>query len=84
MTKTRKTVFVRELIETDSYGEPCEPVTRVAIAAVFKNPLIGRFERDLSLLFGIVPKGANPSPPSASHALAPTLAALEPLFSKLL
>ena len=53
MTKTRKTVFVREVIETDSYGEPCEPVTRVAIAAVFKNPLIGRFERDLSPLFEI-------------------------------
>jgi hypothetical protein len=53
MTKTRKTIFVRELIETDSFGEPCEPVTRVAIAAVFKNPLIGRFERDLSPLFEI-------------------------------
>lgn len=53
MLRTRKTVFMRELIETDSYGEPCEPVTRVAIAAVFKNPLTGRFERDLSPLFEI-------------------------------
>lgn len=27
------------LIEADYFGEPCEPVTRVAIAAVFRNPL---------------------------------------------
>ena len=53
MVQTRKTVFVREVIETDSFGEPCEPVTRVAIATVFKNPLAGRFERDLSPLFEI-------------------------------
>ncbi|SHL90417.1 Amino acid synthesis [Roseovarius litoreus] len=53
MTKTRKTVVVRELIETDSFGEPCEPVSRVAIAAVFSNPLSGRFEQDLSPLFEI-------------------------------
>jgi hypothetical protein len=53
MTKTRKTMFLQEVIETDSFGEPCEPVTRVAIGAVFKNPLAGRFERDLSQLFEI-------------------------------
>lgn len=53
MVQTRKTVFVRELIETDSFGEPCEPVSRVAIAAVFRNPLAGRFESDLSQLFEI-------------------------------
>ena len=53
MTITRKTVFLREVIESDSFGEPCEPVTRVAVAAVFANPLSGRHERDLSLLFEI-------------------------------
>ena len=53
MTVTRKTVFLREVIESDSYGEACEPVTPVAIAAVFRNPLAGRFERDLSPLFEI-------------------------------
>lgn len=53
MIKTRKTVFIREVIETDSFGEPCDPVTRVAIAAVFRNPLAGRFERDLTPLFEI-------------------------------
>lgn len=53
MVQTRKTVYVRELIETDSLGEPCEPVSRVAIAAVFRNPLAGRFESDLAPLFEI-------------------------------
>ena len=53
MIQTRKTIFLRELIETDSFGEPCEPVSRVAAAAVFKNPLAGRFAADLSPLFEI-------------------------------
>jgi hypothetical protein len=53
MVRTRKTMFLREVIETDSHGEPCQPVTRVAVAAAFKTPLTGRFERDLSPLFEI-------------------------------
>ncbi len=53
MIQSRKTVFLRELIETDSFGEPCEPVSRVAVAAVIRNPLAGRFESDLTPLFEI-------------------------------
>lgn len=53
MTAIRKTVFVREIIESDSFGEPCAPVCRVAAIAVFRSPLAGRFERDLSPLFEI-------------------------------
>lgn len=53
MIQARKTVFVREVIATDAFGESCEPVSRVAAAAVFRNPLAGRFEADLSELFGI-------------------------------
>lgn len=53
MVKTRKIIFTRELITTDSFGEPCDPVSRVAAAAVFRNPLAGRFETDLSALFEI-------------------------------
>ena len=53
MIQTRKTVISRELIETDSFGTPCEPVSRVAVGAVFRNPLAGRFEHDLSPLFEI-------------------------------
>jgi hypothetical protein len=53
MIKTRKITFVRETINSDAYGEPCDPVTRVAAIAVFRNPLAGRFEKDLSALFEI-------------------------------
>lgn len=53
MVEPRKTVFTRELITADSFGEPCEPVSRIAVAAVFRNPLAGRFEPDLSDLFEI-------------------------------
>jgi hypothetical protein len=53
MIQVRKTVFLSEVIETDSFGTPCAPVTRVAAAAVFRNPLAGRFENDLSPLFEI-------------------------------
>lgn len=34
-------------------GQPCDPVTRVAVAAVFSNPFAGRFEQDLAILFKI-------------------------------
>ncbi len=53
MIQTRKVTFVRETINSDAFGEPCEPVTRVAAIALFRNPLAGRFEADLSALFGI-------------------------------
>lgn len=53
MVQTRKIVFIRELISADSLGEPCEPVSRVAAAAIFRNPLAGTRKSDLSALFEI-------------------------------
>ena len=53
MVETRKITLFRELITSDSFGEPCDPLTRVAIGAIFRNPLAGRFETDLSVLFDI-------------------------------
>lgn len=53
MVDTRKQVFVQETITADAFGQPCDPVTRVAAAAVFRNPLAGRFVEDLSDLFEI-------------------------------
>ena len=47
----RKTVLFQESIETDAFGEACEPITRVAAVAVVRNPLAGRFVQDLSPLF---------------------------------
>ena len=40
MVDLRKTVFQHELIEADLFGEPCEPVTRVAVAAVVTNGVL--------------------------------------------
>lgn len=53
MTATRKISFIHERITTDLFGEPCEPLLRIAAIAVFRNPLAGRFEADLTLLFQI-------------------------------
>ncbi len=53
VTETRKTIFIREVITSDAFGEPCRPVCRVAALAVVRNPLAGRFEADLTPLFEI-------------------------------
>ncbi|MEP0944681.1 MAG: amino acid synthesis family protein [Rhizobiaceae bacterium] len=47
----RKTVFIVETIHSDETGKPCEPITRVALLAVIKNPAAGRYVDDLSELF---------------------------------
>lgn len=49
----RKTVFIKEIIEADSVGEVCAPITRVVAAAVVRNPFAGGFVEDLSPLFDI-------------------------------
>ncbi len=49
--KVRKTVFVKECIETDGMGKACDTVTRVAALAVVQNPFAGKFAKDLSPLF---------------------------------
>lgn len=67
MVQIRKIVFIHELITSDSFGEPCEPVSRVAAAAVFRNPLAGRFVEDLTPLFEI---GAELGQTLAEQAVA--------------
>jgi hypothetical protein len=49
----RKTVLLREAIQSDLFGEACVPITRVVAAAVIQNPFAGRFVEDLSPLFEI-------------------------------
>lgn len=49
----RKTLIVKETIETDETDEPCSPITRVAALAVVKNPFAGRYVEDLSSLFDL-------------------------------
>jgi len=69
-TQTRKTLLLRETTTADALGQPCAPVTRVAALAVFRNPLAGWAEADLSALFAI---GA-----ALGEALAAQAAALLP------
>ncbi|GJL83142.1 MAG: hypothetical protein DHS20C01_27760 [marine bacterium B5-7] len=45
--------MIQEIIKTDGFGEPCDPITRVAAIAVVQNPAAGCFEQDLSPLFDI-------------------------------
>ncbi len=49
----RKTMIVKETIETDETGKSCGPITRVVAMAVVKNPFAGRFVEDLSPLFDL-------------------------------
>ncbi|MFT4715811.1 MAG: hypothetical protein ACI861_002554 [Paracoccaceae bacterium] len=72
MVQTRKTIIIREVITSDPFGQACEPVTRVAAAAVFQNPLAGRFEADLTALFEI---GAALGEQLAEQAIAQLSAA---------
>ena len=47
----RKTLLIRETIETDGVGKACDPITRIVAVAVIKNPFAGGFAEDLSSLF---------------------------------
>lgn len=49
----RKTVFIKETIETDGLGQACTPIHRVAAVAVISNPFAGRHVEDLSPLFDV-------------------------------
>ena len=51
MVQLRKKVLVKEVVTTDQLGQPCTPVVRVAVMAVFQNPLAGKFSEDLSAAF---------------------------------
>ncbi len=49
----RKTLVIRETIESDETSESCSPITRVAALAVVQNPFANRFVEDLSPLFDL-------------------------------
>ena len=51
--RIRKTVFIKETINADSMGEPCDTITKVAALAIISNPFAGRFVEDLSPLFDV-------------------------------
>lgn len=47
----RKTVLIREVIESDGAGKACAPITRAVACAVIRNPFAGAFGEDLTPLF---------------------------------
>ena len=47
----RKTLIIKETIETDEFGKACCTITRVVAIAVVKNPFAGKYVEDLSSLF---------------------------------
>jgi hypothetical protein len=47
----RKTMLIRDRIETDEMGTPCAPLTRVAALAVLRNPFSVVDQDDLTELF---------------------------------
>ena len=47
----RKTMLIRDRIESDEMGRPCAPLTRVAALAVLRNPFSGVEKDDLTELF---------------------------------
>ena len=63
----RKTILIRDRIETDEMGAPCEPLTRVAALAVLLNPFAGVDQEDLTELFDC---GATLGAQLASEAVA--------------
>ncbi|MFP6699169.1 MAG: amino acid synthesis family protein [Alphaproteobacteria bacterium] len=51
--KLRKTMTIREVIETDGMGRACDPIVRVVAIAVVQNPFAGQYVEDLSPLFDV-------------------------------
>jgi hypothetical protein len=47
----RKTVIVKETIETDEHGRACGPIVRAAALVVIRNPFAGKKADDLTPLF---------------------------------
>lgn len=47
----RRYSFHREVIQADAFGEPCDPICRVAALIVVANPFAGRHVADLGVLF---------------------------------
>lgn len=50
---TRKTLFIKEIVQAEMGSAGPRPVSRVAAIAIIDNPFAGRFVEDLSPLFDI-------------------------------
>jgi len=51
--RIRKVLTIKDVVLSDPYGQPCDPVTRIAVAAVVHNPCAGGYVEDLGELFAM-------------------------------
>jgi hypothetical protein len=51
--RIRRILTIRDIVHSDVYGQKCDPITRIAMAAVVHNPCAGGYSEDLSELFTI-------------------------------
>jgi hypothetical protein len=51
--RVRKILTIKDIVYSDLFGHKCDPVTRIAVAAVVHNPCAGGYVEDLGELFSI-------------------------------
>ena len=51
--RIRKVLTIKDVVHSDPFGHKCDPITRIAVAAVVHNPCAGGYIEDLSELFTI-------------------------------
>lgn len=51
--RIRKLLTLKDVVYTDPFGHKCDPITRIALAAVAHNPCAGGYVEDLNELFDI-------------------------------
>lgn len=51
--RVRKVLTIKDVVYSDPFGHECDPITRIAVAAIVHNPYAGEFVEDLSELFAI-------------------------------
>ncbi|MCR9214753.1 MAG: amino acid synthesis family protein [Proteobacteria bacterium] len=49
--QVRRIITIKDVVYSDTFGKACDPITRIAIAAVLRNPCAGEYVEDLSELF---------------------------------
>ncbi len=51
--RVRRILTIKDVVHSDPFGRSCDPITRIATAAVVHNPCAGSYTEDLSVLFTI-------------------------------
>jgi hypothetical protein len=51
--RVRKVLTIKDVVYSDPFGHTCDPISRIAAAAIVHNPCAGEFVEDLGELFAI-------------------------------